>query len=272
MKNLSFRIVSAVFALIILFLAIYFGKEKGIYLLILFTVIRGSFEVARMFFGVDHPVFIKRIFVILSTLVFVGITQTPLQIFSGAAIIFSFVLVTALAVIFHKHFRDLDLILTFIAKFCLGLIYICFVPASVVWITQSNNGIEWFLCLLSVVFAGDIGAYLFGVNFGKNKIAPLLSPNKSVQGAVGGLLFSTLTAAIFQILLPNTPMIALLMCGLFGGVLGQIGDFFESLIKRVSGVKDSGSIMPGHGGILDRLDGVLLAAPLFYSASQYFSL
>ena len=272
MKNLSFRIISAIIALITLFLAVYFGQEKGIYILALLVVIRGSFEIARMFFNSDYPAFLKRIFVFVSTLVFLSITQMPLQIFSGLAIILSFVLVTSIGIVFHKSFKNLDLILAFISKFCLGLVYTCFLPASVVWMTQSNNGIEWFLCLLSVVLAGDIGAYIFGVNFGKNKIAPLLSPNKSLEGCVGGLLFSMAAAAAFQILLPNTPVMVLLICGLVGGILGQIGDFFESLIKRVSGVKDSGSIMPGHGGILDRLDGVLLAAPLFYLAATYFSL
>ena len=272
MKNLSFRLISATFALVALFLAVYFGQEKGIYFLVLLTVIRGSFEIARMFFNSEYPVFLKRIFVLTSTLVFLGITKTPFQVFSGAAIILSFVIVTTIGIVFHKSFKNLDLILAFISRFCLGLIYISLLPAAVVWTTQTNNGIEWFLCLLSVVFAGDIGAYIFGVNFGKTKIAPLLSPNKSLEGSIGGLIFSTAAAAAFQLLLPNTPIIVLLICGLVGGILGQIGDFFESLIKRISGVKDSGSIMPGHGGILDRLDGVLLASPLFYLASTYFSL
>lgn len=272
MKNLSFRIISATIALVVLFLAVYFGQEKGIYVLILLTVVRGSFEIARLFFSSEYPGFLKRIFVVVSTLVFLAITQTPLQVYAGLAIILSFVFVTAVGIFFHKSFKSLDLILAFISKFCLGLVYTCLLPASVAWTTQSNNGIEWFLCLLSVVLAGDIGAYIFGVNFGKNKIAPLLSPNKSLEGCIGGLLFSTCAAAAFQFMLPNTPLVALLICGLVGGMLGQIGDFFESLIKRVSGVKDSGSIMPGHGGILDRLDGVLLAAPLFYLAATYFSL
>jgi phosphatidate cytidylyltransferase len=126
--------------------------------------------------------------------------------------------------------------------------------------------------LLAVVFAGDIGAYIFGSIFGKTKIAPLLSPKKSLQGGIGGLLFSAMAAVGFSYFLPNTPVFVLFFCGLLGGLLGQVGDFFESLVKRVAGVKDSGSIMPGHGGVLDRLDGVLLAAPLFYVISQYYSL
>src|SRR3989344_1511442 len=199
MKNLSSRIVSAIIALIVLILAVYFGREKGIYLFALFVVIRGSFEIARMLFSQDHPPFLKRLFVTVSSVRFI----------SGIAMMLSFVLVASLGILFHKRFKDLDQILSFVAKNCMGLVYTCFLPAAVVWTTQSNNGMEWFFCLLAVVFAVDIGAYIFGVNFGKTKLAPLLSPNKSVEGAAGGLLFSVLVAAAFQFLLPNTPVTVL---------------------------------------------------------------
>lgn len=272
MKNLSSRIISAIIALIILTAAIFFGREKGIYVLALLTVVRASFEIARMFFNSEYPVFTKKLFLIISTVIFIIVSQDQLRFISGVALILSFILIASLGVLFHKKFKNLDQVLSFVAKSCVGLVYTCFLPACIVWTTQTNNGIEWFLCLLAVVFAGDIGAYIFGSQFGKTKIAPLLSPNKSVQGSLGGLFFSMIAAASFQILLPNTPLIVLIICGLIGGFLGQIGDFFESLIKRVSGVKDSGTIMPGHGGVLDRLDGVLLASPLFYLAATYFSL
>ena len=259
-------------ALLVFILMVGVGREKGIYLIVLFVVLRGSFEIARMFFSYNHPPFLKRFFVILAATAFLFITYEPFRFISGVVIIFSFMLIVAVAILFHRYFKNTEQILTFVAHSCMGLVYTCLLPATAVWTVQSNNGIEWFLCLLGVVFAGDIGAYIFGVKWGKTKIAPLLSPNKSLEGAVGGLIFSTLIAAAFQFLLPNTPFVVLLLCGLIGGMLGQIGDFFESLIKRVYGVKDSGSIMPGHGGILDRIDGVLLASPLFYLAATYFPL
>lgn len=272
MKNLSYRTLSAAVALIITIAVIYFGRSAGAYLLCLFVVVRGAFEVARMFFSNIYPKFVKRLFVFLATTLFVLITQDQLKYVANFALISSFLVVACFGVLLHRAFRDLDLILTFVAKSCLGLIYICFLPATVAWTLQTNSGIEWFFCLLAVVFAGDIGAYLFGVTIGKNKIAPALSPQKSVQGAIGGLFFSLLMALSFKYFIPNTPLYVLAIGGLFGGALAQIGDFFESLIKRVSGVKDSGSIMPGHGGVLDRLDGVLFAAPLFYFIATYFSL
>ena len=271
MKNLSSRAISAVVALIIFIAALYFGQKNGALILCLFVVVRGSFEVARMFFSNQYPKFVKRLFVGITTCMYLLITQDQLRQYSNIAIIFSFVLVASFGVLFHRSFKDLDQVLVYVARNCLGLIYICFLPATVAWIIQSNNGLQWFICLLAVVFAGDLGAYIFGVNFGKTKIAPQLSPNKSAEGALGGLFFSVMVALIFKVFIPETPFHIFAVCGFLGGFFGQIGDFFESLIKRVSGVKDSGSIMPGHGGVLDRLDGVLLAAPIFFFIATNFS-
>lgn len=271
-NNLTFRIFSAIIALIILFLAIYYGRETGIFIVALFCVFRGSFEMARLFFQDKYPAFAKPFFVGLCLSVFSVITFDGYKSLAGVLVVLAFVLVVSVGILFHRLFNQTDDLLAFVTKCMMGLVYTCYVPATIVWMTQTNLGLEWFLCLLAVVFAGDIGAYLFGSLFGKTKIAPLLSPKKSVQGGLGGLLFSILAALGFSYFLPNTPFLVLLFCGLFGGLLGQIGDFFESLVKRVAGVKDSGSIMPGHGGVLDRLDGVLLASPLFYVVSQQYSL
>lgn len=272
MKNLSYRTISALIALVIFIGIIYFGQSSGAYLLCLLVVVRGSFELARMVFSETYPPFVRRLFVIVNSGLFVFVTQPALKYLANFALISSFVFIASLGVIFHKTFKDLDQILTYIAKSCQGLVYICFLPATVAWTIQTNNGIEWFFCLLTVVFAGDIGAYVFGITMGKKTIAPALSPKKTIQGGIGGLFFSLAAALSFKYFIPGTPLYVLAICGLGGGLLAQIGDFFESLIKRVSGVKDSGSIMPGHGGVLDRLDGVLFAAPLFYLVATYFSL
>lgn len=272
MQNLTSRALSAAAALVILFCAIYFWQSTGVFILALLVVFRGSFEMARMFFSTDYPKYSKTFFVILSLTSFLIITNQLFKFLSGILIVFIFLITVCYGILLHKKFKSTDKVMTFVMKCLTGIIYCCYLPATIVWITQTNNGMEWFFCLLAVVFSGDIGAFIFGVLFGKTKIAPLLSPKKSLEGSLGGLTFSLITAFSFSFLLPNTPLWIFLVCGLFGGILGQIGDFFESLIKRTAGVKDSGSIMPGHGGVLDRLDGVLLAAPLFYIASTYFSL
>lgn len=272
MKNLSSRVLSALVALAIFIIVLYYGREVGVFFLALFVVVRGSFEIARMFFSLTYPKFIKRLFVFLTTAIFLIVTSERFKDAANFALIFSFVAIVSATILFHRFFKDLDQMLGFIAKACLGLVYTCFLPATVVWMSQTTDGILWFLCLLCVVFAGDIGAYIFGMTLGKTKIAPSLSPKKSVQGSIGGLIFSVAAAMVFSHFLPQVPLYILALSGLFGGFFGQVGDFFESLIKRVSGVKDSGSIMPGHGGVLDRLDGVLFAAPLFYYIATLYSL
>lgn len=272
MQNLTSRVFSAVVALIVLFCAIYFWQATGVYVIGLFVVLRGSFEMARMLFSDRYPKYSKTFFITLSFISFLIITNPLFKSLSGLILILIFLITICYGILWHKRFASPDEVMTFVMKSVMGLIYCCYLPATLIWITQTNNGMEWFFCLLAVVFAGDNGAYLFGVTFGKTKIAPLLSPQKSLQGSIGGLIFSLATALGFSLLLTNTPLWVFIICGLFGGALGQIGDFFESLIKRTAGVKDSGSIMPGHGGILDRMDGVFLAAPLFYLAASYFSL
>ncbi len=272
MQNLISRLLSAGAALIILFSAIYFWQATGVFVIGIFVVLRGSFEMARMLFLNDCPKFSKIFFILLNLSGFLIITHPVFKSLSGIILVLMFLMTICYGIIFHKKFTDTDHVMAFITKCITGLIYCCYLPATMIWITQTNNGMEWFFCLLAVVFAGDIGAYIFGVNFGKTKIAPLLSPKKSLQGSLGGICFSLTTALGFSFLLPNTPIWVFAFCGLGGSILGQIGDFFESLIKRNAGVKDSGSIMPGHGGVLDRLDGVLMAAPLFYLAATYFSL
>lgn len=272
MPNLISRTLSAIVALVILISTIYFFAEKGTYVLVAFASIRCSYELARMVFKAHYPKFATYAFVLINFTTFLLLTLVPNKNFALLFISLSFVASVVVGILFHKKFRDLQTVFDYVSQSAFGTIYTAVIPAVVSWLVYSNQGMSWFYCLLAVIFAGDIGAYLFGVTFGKTKVAPELSPKKSLQGAIGGLLFSTLAAYAFSYVLADVSLPVLLACGLFGGLLGQIGDFFESLVKRVSGVKDSGTIMPGHGGVLDRLDGVLLASPLFYFAANYHSL
>lgn len=272
MPNLISRVISAVIALIILVSCIYFFAEKGLYAVILFAAGRGSYEMARMVFKAHYPKFATYAFVLINIATFLFLTLEPTKKFALFFILLSFMASVVVGIVFHKKFSDIQEIFDYISQSAFGTLYTAVIPAIVSWIVYSNQGVFWFYCLLAVIFAGDIGAYLFGVTMGKHKVAPSLSPKKSLEGAIGGLLFSTLAAYAFSFILTDVSLPMLLACGFFGGLLGQIGDFFESLIKRVSGVKDSGTIMPGHGGVLDRIDGVLLASPLFYFAANYHSL
>lgn len=130
-----------------------------------------------------------------------------------------------------------------------------------------THGLYLTFLVLFVVWASDIFAYLVGKRFGRIKLAPAISPNKTVEGSIAGILGGVLVASVaylfYRELIVETAVIALV-----AGVMTQFGDLFESQFKRWAGVKDSGSLIPGHGGILDRIDGLVFAA----AASYYIAL
>jgi len=146
-----------------------------------------------------------------------------------------------------------------------GLIYIPFLLGHLILIRDWNQGVMWTFFLMAVIIAGDTAAYYVGRAFGRHKLAPRISPGKTVEGAVAGLAANLLVGALFkQCCFPEFGWgfwIALIMVM---GALGQTGDLVESMLKRSVGLKDSGSIFPGHGGFLDRIDALLFAAPTLY--------
>ncbi|CAN5399910.1 phosphatidate cytidylyltransferase [soil metagenome] len=110
------------------------------------------------------------------------------------------------------------------------------------------------------IWAGDIAGIFAGKAFGKHPLAPTISPKKTVEGSIANALAALITGALLGLWLPQGPAVGA-ACGLTAGTLGQTGDLFESFLKRRAGVKDSGALLPGHGGILDRIDSLLFAAP-----------
>jgi phosphatidate cytidylyltransferase len=123
----------------------------------------------------------------------------------------------------------------------------------------------WLLTALTMVWAADSGAYFAGRHFGRHKLAPRISPNKTIEGVIGGLLAGLAVATVFGLLagLPFAYLPRLLLVAAVAVLASVLGDLFESLLKRHAGAKDSGNVIPGHGGVLDRIDGVLAALPVF---------
>jgi phosphatidate cytidylyltransferase len=152
-----------------------------------------------------------------------------------------------------------------IGKLALGVLYVSLPLALLILIDRHPRGNLWILFLLTVIFLGDTGAFYFGRLFGKKKLYASVSPGKTWAGAFGGLFASVISGLLFShfFQLGGFPLKTGLLAG-FLGVCGQIGDLVESMIKRSAGVKDSGRILPGHGGMLDRVDGLLFAIPVLY--------
>src|SRR5215510_7748704 len=118
--------------------------------------------------------------------------------------------------------------------------------------------------LLVIVWVGDAAAYFCGRAFGRHPLAPKVSPKKTVEGAVAGLIGSAAAGIVGGVWILGEPWLNLLLISAVTGIVAQLGDLAESVLKRSVGVKDSSSILPGHGGILDRLDSLFFAAPIFY--------
>ncbi len=150
-----------------------------------------------------------------------------------------------------------------------GLLYIPYLLGYLVLLRNHPLGWQWILLIMFIVMGGDSAAYFIGCRFGKQKLYPAVSPNKSVEGAIGGLVGSMAGVIVAKLLFFSEIGLAdALFAAILINAVSQTGDLFESLLKRSCGVKDSGTIFPGHGGILDRLDSILFAAPVAY----YYSL
>jgi phosphatidate cytidylyltransferase len=133
-------------------------------------------------------------------------------------------------------------------------------------------GVAWIYYACAITWLQDTSAYFVGRRFGRHKLAPILSPKKTWEGAAGGMLGAILTGAVCVLLLglPITLLQGALL-GLVGGIVGPLGDLCESLIKRQVGLKDAGSLIPGHGGILDRADSLLFTVPILYYLIRLFA-
>ena len=154
-----------------------------------------------------------------------------------------------------------------LAHTILGVLYAgAFLP-HFIWLRvgTGDDGAGWVVYVLAVAMAGDTAAYFAGRAFGRHKLMPAVSPKKTVEGAIGAFGGNLLAAAgVKLLLLPNASWTEMLLLSLVAGVLAQLGDLCESLLKRAFGAKDSGWLLPGHGGVLDRADSLVFPVVLVY--------
>ncbi|BDV43517.1 phosphatidate cytidylyltransferase [Geotalea uraniireducens] len=175
----------------------------------------------------------------------------------------AFLLLFGIRILFS--IRDIKASAAEAALLVMGILYVPILLVHLVWLHGLPDGVKWIFLLLIIVMSGDTAAFYTGSNLGKRKLYPIVSPNKSVEGAIGGLLGSLAGTLIARAtFFPQLAIVDCIVTALVAGAFGQVGDLFESLLKRSFGVKDSGVIVPGHGGILDRLDSILFAAPVIY--------
>lgn len=174
--------------------------------------------------------------------------------------------------LFLFHYEDQKTVSLEISSSLTGILYggVVLTTLSLLGRDAADAGSFWVLLVMIVVWSSDTGAYFAGRGFGKHKLYPAVSPNKTVEGAIGGIIASVGVGFLFNGLFGYAavwqPMQwwQVLVLTIPANLLAQMGDLAESLIKRAHQVKDSGNIIPGHGGMLDRIDGLIFAAPWFY--------
>lgn len=204
-----------------------------------------------------------------------SLVLVPLTFFATAPFLTLFALSTfvlCFMLVMLFRIRDIKQAAQESALLIMGILYIPLLLGHLALLRSLPFGTSWILLLLIIVMCGDSAAYYCGTAWGKTRLYPEVSPKKSVEGSIGGLFGSIAGALVTKAtIFPQLTVIDCLATAVLLGVLGQLGDLFESLLKRSCGVKDSGTIFPGHGGVLDRLDSILFAAPAcFYYAHFVF--
>lgn len=150
-----------------------------------------------------------------------------------------------------------------------GLILLPVFTHSLIHLYQQPEGLKWLLSLLFIIWAADIGAYFTGRAWGKHKMIPQVSPGKSWEGLAGGMVSVLIIAGLCLIWLPVLSLGLWFGLAVVTALISVLGDLFFSVLKRRCGLKDTGKLLPGHGGILDRLDSLIAALPFFYWSLQF---
>ncbi|MEZ4441458.1 MAG: phosphatidate cytidylyltransferase [Polyangiaceae bacterium] len=260
-SNLTTRLLTAVVAIPLLLALLFLGPAWGWFLFILVAAAVGAYEL----FGMTHPGdALARgggIVLTLAMVAAVWFSQTHPKVLLTA-----FVLVPSISIwLTLWRLGDIPTAALRVAASTFGPLWVGGGLGAIALLRAAGepDGAALVVFSLGLAWLGDTGGYFAGRAFGKHKLYEKVSPKKTVEGAVGGVTTTIALAVVgHYLILPSLPIRDAVILGALGSILGIFGDLGESLLKRSVGVKDSGGIVPGHGGILDRIDAVLITAPL----------
>jgi phosphatidate cytidylyltransferase len=271
-SELGKRVATGVIGGGVLVALIVFGGWMGIFLVTTVVSLGMIHEFARITFSLPDET--EKRYALLSVAWFTAVAMliAPRSEFEIAIAcflaLFAYFLFTAKrheGEAFARHFHE-------VCYAYFGVIYLALVPQYLPLIHESVFGVQWTMLFLLIVWAGDTGAYFAGKKYGRTKLYPVISPKKTVEGAIGGLAAGFVVSVLFKLVaFREMGWAAALLIPLVVGAVAQIGDLCESFLKRAFDKKDSGSILPGHGGFLDRFDGVVFSLPVMYACIKLFS-
>ncbi len=268
------RILTAAIGIPVLLALFLFGSESLVFSLFFIFVGWSVYEMASMFLPALHqrivggdgiPIGKKWVFFcVAASLVLFALSAGPYVQHAQGGIVVGLVL---LLMVGTFSASTLERSIVNMAGSVLSVTYGCLPWISMWELYQFGSRGRYILLLFVIVFSCDTGAYFVGRAWGRRKLAPSLSPKKTWEGVVGGVSLSVVGAFVFNAICGFTlgPWWLVLTTAFLGSVAGVMGDLVESAFKRFSGVKDSGAVLPGHGGILDRVDALLFAAPVVWA-------
>lgn len=253
------RIITAILALIVFLPFVIYG-DWPFTVFVYFLATIGIIELVRMR-KIKLISFPSLLAIVMLWLILLPYTneEIPVIMLSKTDITMLFVLLLLTYTVLLKNkfnFDDAGFLLLSTIYVGMGFFYL---------IKANEAGLNYIIFVLFVIWATDTGAYFIGRSFGRKKLWPKISPNKTIEGAFGGIIAACVVGVLFQFIYPfDFSMIFVIIVTVLVSIFGQIGDLVESAFKRHFGVKDSGKILPGHGGILDRLDSLLFVLPLLH--------
>ena len=277
MSTFTTRLISGTVYVALIVLVLLLSMVWGLWLLLSVFAVAGIIEFNRLT-GVNRP-YIFRIVLDCAAAVWLlyATAQYGMAISHGIGIFLPYLLYLLCRSTFLPH----QAMLPSLGNSVIGQLYIAVPLALTIRLTlvvdpftsmTQYNGLL-LLAIFIFIWVNDTGAYLVGSRWGKRRLAPNISPKKSVEGSIGGLLLVLLSAVVLRLLLfPELSWLSILLIAAVVAIFGTIGDLFESSLKRQAGVKDSGKLIPGHGGILDRIDSLLLAVPAVYLLLAFLDL
>lgn len=248
---MKIRIITAIIAILLFFPFIFIGGLPFDTIMFVIASI-GFLELLHMRKMIKYPIPTAFTLILLWVLLF------DFKINKAEVLLFIVLLLLSYTVLVKNKFTFEDAGFLVLSAVYIGLGFYYFIETQ-------QAGLKYIFYGIVIILATDTGAYFFGKAFGKRKLWPEISPNKTIEGAVGGILLACVVAVVFQIIEPvHSSMLVVIIVTIVASMFGQAGDLVESAFKRYYNVKDSGKILPGHGGILDRFDSWLFVFPFLH--------
>ncbi len=263
-SNLAVRLATAIVGVPLVLALLYFGPHWGFYLLVATASVVGAIEL----FAMTHPG--DRVSQTLGVLLTLGVSVSVYWATANPAVLLTVLIAVPLLGMLITLWRlgSVPTAALRVASFTFGPIYIGAALTTLALLRKNEPGSDgpgYVVLALGFAWLSDTGGYFAGRYLGKHKLYEAVSPKKTIEGSIGGLVGALLIAfAAHFWFLKSLPLLNAIVLAIVAGALGQLGDLGESLIKRSTGVKDSGAILPGHGGILDRADAVIVTSAVLF--------